>query len=131
MLLLLLLLVQVLVVVVVQVLVVQALGLVPVEIESTMPYIAPPSHLPTRAWAMGPRRRLCRLPLLCAAAAAGGAPSGVASATARTRVGGRAGGAHPGLCRVTQGGGGKERSRGRRGCPASPPNSSTRAPKPG
>ena len=48
-LLLLLLLVQVLVVGVVQVQVVQALGLVPVEIEATMPYLAPPSHLPTRA----------------------------------------------------------------------------------
>ena len=51
MLLLLLLLVQVLLVgvVQVQVLLVQALGLVPVEIEATMPYLAPPSHLPTRA----------------------------------------------------------------------------------
>ena len=49
MLLLLLLLVQVLVVGVVQVLLVQALGLVPVEIDATMPYLALPSHLPTRA----------------------------------------------------------------------------------
>ena len=49
MLVLLLLLVQVLVVGVVQVLLVQALGLVPIEIEATMPYLAPPSHLPTRA----------------------------------------------------------------------------------
>ena len=49
MLLLLLLQVQVLEVVVVQVLLVQALGLVPVEIEATMPYLALPSHLPTRA----------------------------------------------------------------------------------
>lgn len=48
-LLLLLLQVQVLEVVVVQVLLVQALGLVPVEIEATMPYLALPSHLPTRA----------------------------------------------------------------------------------